>query len=173
MVDLLKVSDKVKTNTKKYNSETNLETIKELESDDSNDSNNILLNRNNIFIKNNKIESSDKYINIENMKIINESEDNKKVNKKELKKELDIFINNNKNKVDNIIYVGGGKKNKIEIRQIDDKYKMKFDNGFSTLTEQNINFNDDKLIKKIRHRKYMRHNREKNKLADLQEEINF
>jgi len=46
---------------------------------------------------------------------------------------------------------------------------MKFDNVFSTLTEQNINLNDDKLIKKIRHKKYMRHNREKNKLADLQD----
>lgn len=169
MVDLLKVSDKINTNTKKYNSETNLETIKELESDYSDD---VFLNINNIFIKNKNIESTDQYINIENMKIINDSEDNKKVKKKELKKELDIFINNNKNEVDNIIYVGGGKKNKTEIRQIDDKYKMKFDNGFSTLTEQNINFNDEKLIKKIRHRKYMRHNREKNKLADLQEEIN-
>jgi len=35
------------------------------------------------------------------------------------------------------------KKNKIEIRQIDDKYKMKFDGEFSTLTEQNINLNDE------------------------------
>jgi len=55
-------------------------------------------------------------------------------------------------------------KNKIEIRQIDDKYQMKFDNEYYTLTEQNVNFNDDNTIKKIRHRKYMRFIREKNKL---------
>ena len=74
---------------------------------------------------------------------------------------------------ENVVINPENKKNKIEIRQIDDKYKMNFDNGFSTSTEQNIDLNDDKLIKKIRHRKYMRHNGEKNKLADLEEEINF
>ena len=79
--------------------------------------------------------------------------------------------NNNNEDINNIVYVGGGKKNKIEIRQIDDKYKMKFDGEFSTLTEQNINLNDEKTIKKIRHRKYMRHNREKNKLDDLRNEL--
>ena len=53
--------------------------------------------------------------------------------------------------------------NKISsFRQINEKYKMKFDGEFSTLTEQNINLNDKKSIKKIRHIKYIR---EKNKLA--------
>lgn len=85
---------------------------------------------------------------------------------------MDNFIINNRDDnedINKIVYVGGGKKNKIEIRQIDDKYKMKFDNDFSTLTEQNININDEKTIKKIRHRKYMRHIREKNKLDELKE----
>jgi len=65
--------------------------------------------------------------------------------------ELDDFIINNKNEIEdinNIVYVGNGKKNKIEIRQINNKYKMNFDGDFSTLTEQNINLNDKKMIKK-------------------------
>jgi hypothetical protein len=216
MVDLLKVSDKVKNNhSNNYNDNNTLGTIQEidiLESDESDDTQEIkqdlisgahqkngdiflgceIVKKNNsIFMKN---KPNEKYIDIKNMKIVNESEENN-INNGNLKKELDDFIKNNNDTqeikqdlisgayhkndniflgcVNSIVYVGGGKKNKIEIRQIDDKYKMKFDNVFSTLTEQNINLNDDKLIKKIRHRKYMRHNREKNRLADLQEEINF
>lgn len=170
MVDLLKVSDKVKKNhSKKYNDNNNtLETIQEIEIIESDTTDDEIVKKNNsIFMNNKQIE---KYIDIKKMKIVNESEENNIDNDGNLKKKLDDFIKNNKND-DNIIYIGGGKKSKIEIRQIDDKYKMKFDNVFSTLTEQNINLNDDKLIKKIRHRKYMRHNREKNRLADLQEEI--
>ena len=220
MVDLLKVSDKVKKNhSNNYNyntiesqektdvfsgapqnSETILKgdnntlgTIQEidiLESDETDDTQEIkpclisgahqknediflgceIVKKNNsIFMKN---KPNEKYIDIKKMKIVNESVENNINDGINLKKELDDFIKNN-NDVNSVVYVGGGKKNKIEIRQIDNKYKMKFDNVFSTLTEQNINLNDDKLIKKIRHRKYMRHNREKNKLADLQEEINF
>ena len=174
MVDLLKVSEKVKKNhSNNYNYNTidnnTLGTIQEidiLESDETDDE--IVKKNNSIFMKN---KQNEKYIDIKKMKIVNESEENDINDDINLKKELDDFIKNN-NDVNSVVYVGGGKKNKIEIRQIDDKYKMKFDNVFSTLTEQNINLNDDKLIKKIRHRKYMRHNREKNRLADLQEEIN-
>jgi hypothetical protein len=50
---------------------------------------------------------------------------------------------------------------------------MKFNGEFSTLTEQYVNLNDEKAIKKIRHRKYMRHIREKNKLDNLQDNIYF
>lgn len=161
MVDLLKVSEKVKPQIKK-NTNNNLGTIEEIEITESDESE---INKNNsIFLKNN-------YIDIRDMKILNESDNNTNKNNNELRKELDNFIINNRddNKdINKIVYVGGGKKNKIEIRQIDDKYKMKFDNDFSTLTEQNININDEKTIKKIRHRKYMRHIREKNKL-DTQE----
>lgn len=177
MVDLLKVSDKVKSNIKKYN---DMDTIKEIQINESdttddyrdlfNDEKNINdLENNSIFIKKNISDSNDTYINIENMKILNDSDDGKN-NKEMMKKELNDFILNNRN-TNNIIHVGSGKKNKIEIRQIDDMYKMKFDSDFSTLTEQNINFNDEKLIKKIRHRKYMRHIREKNKLEHLREII--
>jgi chromosome segregation ATPase len=161
MVDLLKVSEKVKPQIKK-NTNNNLGTIEEIEITESDESE---INKNNsIFLKNNV---KDNYIDIRDMKILNESDEIKN-NKKGLKKELDDFIVNNRNNnnedINNIVYVGGGKKNKIEIRQIDEKYKMKFDGEFSTLTEQNINLNDEKAIKKIRHRKYMRHIREKNKL---------
>lgn len=162
MVDLLKVSEKVKPQIKK-NTNNNLGTIEEIEITESDESE---INKNNsIFLKNN-------YIDIRDMKILNESDNNTNKNNNELRKELDNFIINNRddNKdINKIVYVGGGKKNKIEIRQIDDKYKMKFDNDFSTLTEQNININDEKTIKKIRHRKYMRHIREKNKLDELKE----
>ena len=177
MVDLLKASDKVKPNIKKYNGGQNndLDTIKEIEINES-DTQEILskddtnYKNNDIFMKKiSTMDSDEKYINIENKKIINDSDEyNKNIN---IKKELDEFIMNNKNNNvgspsndRNIAMRGGGKKkNSIEIIQIDDKYKMKFDNDFNTLTEQNINFNDEKLIKKIRHRKYMRHNRDKNK----------
>lgn len=169
MVDLLKVSDKVKKNKSKKNEHNTLETIEEIEISESDEpyNNNVKNNNNNIFMKNKQNNSNENYIDITNMKIINDS-DTDNNNKGELKKELDNFILNNNN---NNVFFGGGKK-KIEIRQIDNKYKMKFDNDYSTLTEQNVNLNDEKTIKKIRHRKYMRHNREKNKLKDLQDEIN-
>jgi hypothetical protein len=177
MVDLLKVSDKVKSNPKKYNGGHNndLDTIKEIEINES-DETDYFINNKSIFMKKNTSDtnSNDNYINVENMKILNDSDNIKNVNEGELKKELDDFIINNRNDIENInniVYVGGGKKNKIEIRQINDKYKMKFDGEFSTLTEQNINLNDEKTIKKIRHRKYMRHIREKNKLEDLRDEL--
>ena len=187
MVDLLKVSEKVKNNN--LNDNNTLGTIQEIDTIDSDTTDDEIVKKNNsIFMKN-----KEKYIDINKMKIVNESEENNINDGINLKKELDAFIKNNNDTqeikqdliscahqkndniflgcVNSVVYVGGGKKNKIEIRQIDDKFKMKFDNVFSTLTEQNINLNDDKLIKKIRHRKYMRHNREKNKLADLQDEI--
>jgi len=168
MVDLLKVSEKVKSQIKK-NTNNNLGTIEEIEITESDESE---INKNNsIFLKNNV---KDNYIDIRDMKILNESDNNTNKNNNELRKELDNFIINNRDDnedINKIVYVGGGKKNKIEIRQIDDKYKMKFDNDFSTLTEQNININDEKTIKKIRHRKYMRHIREKNKLDDLRNEL--
>lgn len=167
MVDLLKVSEKVKPQIKK-NTNNDLGTIEEIEIIESDDDSEINKN-NSIFFKKNV---RDNYIDIRDMKIFNESDDIKN-NKKGLKEELDDFIVNNRNNnnedINNIVYVGGGKKNKIEIRQIDEKYKMKFDGEFSTLTEQNINLNDEKTIKKIRHRKYMRHIREKNKLDELKE----
>lgn len=171
LVDLLKVSDKVKNNYSNncnYNDNTTLGTIHEIDTLESDTSDNNINKNNTIFMKN---KPDEKYIDVKNMKIVKDSEENN--NNDNLKKELDIFIENNKNINDDndVVYVGGGKKNKIEIRQIDDKYKMKFDNIFSTLTEQNINLNDEKLIKKIRHRKYMRHNRDKNKLKDLEEEV--
>lgn len=169
MVDLLKVSEKVKPQIKK-NTNNDLGTIEEIEIIESDDDSEINKN-NSIFYKKNV---RDNYIDIRDMKILNESDDIKN-NKKGLKEELDDFIVNNRNNnnedINNIVYVGGGKKNKIEIRQIDEKYKMKFDGEFSTLTEQNINLNDEKAIKKIRHRKYMRHIREKNKLDDLRNEL--
>lgn len=170
MVDLLKVSEKVKPQIKK-NTNNNLGTIEEIEITESDESE---INKNNsIFLKNNvgDITLGCNYIDIRDMKILNESDEIKN-NKKGLKEELDDYIVNNRNNNNediNIVYVGGGKKNKIEIRQIDEKYKMKFDGEFSTLTEQNINLNDEKTIKKIRHRKYMRHIREKNKLDVLKE----
>ncbi len=152
-----------------------LDTIKEIEINES-DETDYFINNKSIFMKKNTSDtnSNDNYINVENMKILNDSDNIKNVNEGELKKELDDFIINNRNDIENInniVYVGGGKKNKIEIRQIDDKYKMKFDGEFSTLTEQNINLNNEKTIKKIRHRKYMRHIREKNKLEDLRDEL--
>lgn len=170
MVDLLKVSEKVKPQIKK-NTNNNLGTIEEIEITESDECE---INKNNsIFLKNNveDISLGCNYIDIRDMKILNESDEIKN-NKKGLKEELDDYIVNNRNNNNediNIVYVGGGKKNKIEIRQIDEKYKMKFDGVFSTLTEQNINLNDEKTIKKIRHRKYMRHIREKNKLDELKE----
>lgn len=165
MVDLLKVSEKVKPNIKK-NTNNDLGTIEEIEIIESEEYGEI--NNKNIFLKKENSDISGGYIDVKDLKILNSSDNEIKINKKELKKELDDFIVNNRNdnneNTNNIVYVGGGKKNKIEIRQIDDKYKMKFDGEFSTLTEQNINLNDEKVIKKIRHRKYMRHIREKNKL---------
>ena len=112
------------------------------------------INKNkNIFIKNNN-----EYIDILKMKIFNSEEENNKSNEIKLKKELNEFIIKNKNNDNNIILLGGGNK-KIEIKKINDIYKMKFNDDYSTLTDQNINLNNNKLIKKIRHRKYMRHNR--------------
>ena len=178
----VKVSDKIKSNPIKYELTKNsdLDTIKEIEINET-DSDENFKEKNKIFIKKNIYDSNgsvilrpqtvsaSKYINLENMKIIDSGESNKD-NKIQLKKEMENFIINNLDEEkNNVVFIGGGKKSKIEIKQIDDKYKMKFDNEYSTLTEQNVNLNDEKTIKKIRHRKYMRHNREKNKLVDLRD----
>ena len=191
MVDYLKMSPKMKEpsdkiisnetkthpNTKYLNE---LKSIKEQSEEEEHDDN---LQYKNIFIKHESSESTDNYIDVGKVKILkSDSDDNDK--KKILQNELEDFITNNKNiqqdnniennqnNQNNVVFVGGGKKNSFEIRKIDSKYKMKFDNVFSTLTEQNIDFKDDAKIKKIRHKKYMRRSREKNKLADLQDELN-
>lgn len=165
MVDLLQMSDKmVKTNKINVKNNKNLDTIDEENDIESED------DKNNIFIK--KSNYGNGYINLANMKILNSEEEKENKDKNTLRNELNNFITQNQN-IDNIVYTGGGKKNKIEIRQIDDKFKMKFDNDFSTITEQNVNFDNEKEIKKIRHRKYMRHNREQKKNTKLQDLFNL
>ena len=202
MVDYLKMSDKIVSSDKrtrlnsKYHNDLN--TINELSEEPltnykvsgeapENSLNSLgrpneIIGKKNIFIKHKIIESSDEYIDLEKVNIFNTNEEINKNDGEKLQNELKQFINendkqekiiiNNLQNNNDVVFVGGGKKNSIEIRKIDDKYKMKFDNGFSTITEQNIDLKDDVKIKKIRHKKYMRHNREKNKLADLQYEIN-
>jgi len=98
---------------------------------------------------------------------LNSDEDDQNHDEIQLKNELNEFIKKNENN----IFIGGNRKNKLEIKLIDNMYKMNFGNDYSTLTEQNINLNDEKIIKKIRHRKYMRNIREKNKLKYLQDDI--
>ncbi len=180
MVDYLKMSDKIVSSDKKthLNSKyhNDLNTINEL-SEEPNE----IIGKKNIFIKHKITESTDEYIDLGKVNIFNTNEEINENDGEKLQNELKQFINENGkqekiiiNNVQNnndVVFVGGGKKNSIEIRKIDDKYKMKFENGFSTITEQNIDLKDDAKIKKIRHKKYMRHNREKSKLADLQYEL--
>ncbi len=98
MVDLLKVSEKVKKNhSNNYNYNTidnnTLGTIQEidiLESDETDDE--IVKKNNSIFMKN---KQNEKYIDIKKMKIVNESEENNINDDINLKKELDDFIKNN------------------------------------------------------------------------------
>ena len=176
MVDYLKVSDKIKLNPTNNIIKNNLETLEEIdiiESDiiESETKNNNKIN-NSIFIRKNETDTSGEYIDIKDMKIINESESNKKVPKTELKKELDNFIFNNTNNINKVVYSGGGKhKGKIEIIDINGELKMKINDEFTTLTEQNIDLKNDALIKKTKHRKYMRQSRKNNKLNQIREDL--
>ena len=162
MVDLLKMSDKVNIN------------IKDLNIEDEN----VSKKNKDIFLQQQILDSNVDHIDsfeikqhiikdTQNLKILNSDEDDQNHDEIQLKNELNEFIKKNENN----IFIGGNRKNKLEIKLIDNMYKMNFGNDYSTLTEQNINLNDEKIIKKIRHRKYMRNIREKNKLKYLQDDI--
>lgn len=140
MVDYLKVNSKLKSN------DNDLDTIKEIEINEHTEEE----EPTNIFIK-----KTNDYYDVNKLKIF----------KSEIrcnKDEIEEFIRNNQNT--NIVYTGGGKhKGKIEILDINGKLKMKINDNLSTLTEQNIDLKNENLIKKTKHRKYMRHNREQKK----------
>lgn len=148
MVDYMKVSDKCKQLNK-------LDTLQESE-----------------------ISEDENYIDVSKLQIL-KTEDGVEGYEKQ---ELENFIKNNQNNnnhifasheqfrsknadIGKIIYQKGGSKGKIEIREINGikKIKDKFNDDYSTLTEQNIDLNNEDGIKKMKHRKYMRHIREQKK----------
>ena len=60
--------------------------------------------------------------------------------------------------------VGGIKKiGKIEVNNVDNKFKMLIGGEFTTLTEQDIDIDDETIIKRIHNRKYMRYYRKNKK----------
>lgn len=154
MVDYMKASEKI-------NKLDTLQEISEEEDDEDKPNKKIFM----------KIENNNDYIDVSKLQILKKSS----VEEGGAKQELEDFIKNNlsmQNK-GKIIYQKGGNKGKIEIRDFDGikKLKDKFNDDYSTLTEQNINLNDDEAIKKMKHRKYMRHNRVQKKLQQLQEDL--
>lgn len=151
MVDYLKADYKMKSNN------DNLDTIKEIEICED-----IEEEPTNIFIKKTK-ENTNDYYDVNKLQIFKSDEI---VNKEEIE---DFIRNNQDNK---LVYTGGGKyKGKIEVFDINGELKMKINDDFSTLTEQNIDLKNEALIKKTKHRKYMRHNREQKKLNQLADDI--
>lgn len=186
MVDYLKVSEKIIKPTEQYNCEirNNLDTLQEIEIGITEEEK----TRKNIFMKIENDTDNNNYIDVSKLKILKNEEGGLPIkfnkfngapeNKQDdyflgrPKQELDYFIKNNQDK-GKIIYQKGGSKGKIEIREFDGikKIKDKFNEDYSTLTEQNININDDNAIKKMKHRKYMRYDREQKKLKQLQEDL--
>ena len=177
MVDYMKVSEKMNKPNNHYNCETrnNLDTLQEIEISEEEEKPN-----NKIFMKN------DDYIDVSKLQIFKNEEGGLPIkfkkfngapeNKQDVyflgrpKEELYDFIKNNQD-MGKIIYQKGGNKGKIEIKEFDGIKKLKFNDDYSTLTEQNIDLNDDTVIKKMKHRKYMRHCREQKKLQQLQEDL--
>jgi len=156
MVDYMKASDKmIKSNNHyKCESRNNLDTHQEISEEEDKPNKKI-------FMKNEN--NNDDYIDVSKLQIFKNEECG-------TKQELADFIKKNQGK---IIYQKGGNKGKTEIREFNGikKLKEKFNEDYSTLTEQNINLNDDAAIKKMKHRKYMRHIREQKKLQQLQEDL--
>lgn len=174
MVDLLKASDKMINSSKQFKSNTinKLDTLQEIEiSEDIEEE-----PTNNIFmkIKNEDmiIDEGEKYIDVRKLQIL-KSEENGTPNKNflalgETKQEIDEFIKKNQ---DILLYQKGGNKGKIEIREIGGKKKINFNDDYSTLTEQNIDLKNDDAIKKMKHRKYMRRNREQKRIEQLKNDL--
>lgn len=165
MVDYMKVSEKMNKPNNHYNCETrnNLDTLQEIEISEEDEEEKP---NNKIFMKNennNDISLGCDYIDVSKLQIFKNEEGG-------TKEELYDFIKNNQD-MGKIIYQKGGNKGKIEIKEFDGIKKLKFNDDYSTLTEQNIDLNDVTVIKKMKHRKYMRHIREQKKLQQLQEDL--
>lgn len=188
MVDYMKVSEKMNKPNNHYNCETrnNLDTLQEIEISEEDEEEKP---NNKIFMKNennNDISLGCDYIDVSKLQIFKNEEGGLPIkfkkfngapeNKQDVyflgrpKEELYDFIKNNQD-MGKIIYQKGGNKGKIEIKEFDGIKKLKFNDDYSTLTEQNIDLNDDTVIKKMKHRKYMRHSREQKKLQQLQEDL--
>lgn len=173
MVDYMKVSDKLIKPNDQSNcvSRNKLDTLQEIEISEEDEKYEEDKQNKKIFMKIQNNNLSADYIDVSKLQIL------KKLSAEEggTKQELNDYIKNNLSAQDKgkIIYQKGGNKGKIEIRDFDGikKIKEKFNEDYSTLTEQNINLNDDDAIQKMKHRKYMRHNREQKKLKQLQEDL--
>lgn len=136
--------------------------------------NNIIINTENTTNTHNKIKELQEFIKLENNNNLQELQDIKilipeKIEKKqEIKKHIEPLKPEIKQQINNII---GGSNSKMKIHLIDGIKKMVIGEEMTTLTEQDINIDDKKVVHLTYNKKFKRYKREQDKNNKLMNEL--